>query len=63
MTAVPFDPHQAMADARGLIRLSTNCKTSIVLANSPGLVRFSIGLTGSLHQRLEQMKEAIAVCS
>ena len=30
---------------------------------SPGLVRFSIGLTGSVEQRWEQMKEAIASCS
>ncbi len=30
---------------------------------SPGLVRFSIGLTGSLEMRWEQMKNAIEQCS
>jgi cystathionine beta-lyase/cystathionine gamma-synthase len=28
-----------------------------------GLVRISIGLTGSLEERWKQMKEALAVCS
>ena len=30
---------------------------------SPGLVRFSIGLTGSIEQRWKQLKAAIALCS
>ena len=30
---------------------------------SPGLVRFSVGLTGSVEKRWEQLKGAIELCS
>jgi cystathionine beta-lyase/cystathionine gamma-synthase len=55
MTNAPFDPHQAMADARhefGQQRAGISSE----------LVRFSIGLTGSIEHRWQQMKEALAVC-
>ncbi|MBT5135942.1 MAG: hypothetical protein HOK75_01405 [Phycisphaerae bacterium] len=54
MTNAPFNPHPTSS------KMSEKAQQRAGI--SSGLVRFSIGLTGSIEHRWQQMKEALAVC-
>ena len=54
MTNAPFNPHPTSSE------MSEKAQQRAGI--SSGLVRFSIGLTGSIEHRWQHMKEATAAC-